>query len=262
MRGLHSLQAELRDALLDGYSVADLYVEDHLVPEVGLDVHRHNIFSSLHEVLKDSFPVVCRLVDKRFFGYAAHEFVRAHPPTAPCLHEYGEHFADFLAEFPPCRGLVYLPDVARLEWLIHRAAYAAEAPTLAPEALRGLQASDASSLTFEFHPAVAYIDSPWPIDRIWLANRPGSDAAETIDLAQGGANLEVMRIGRDVMFRWLDAANFTFRHELWRGECLGQAAERALACDGSWNFEVAVKGLFQDRLLADFAVARLAEQAP
>jgi hypothetical protein len=256
MQGLRSLQAELRDALLDGHSesVVDLFVEDHLPSGSRLDMYRNNIFSSLQEVLKDTFPVVCRLVDKRFFSYVAHEFIRAQPPTAPCVHEYGEHFPDFLARFPPCRELVYLPDVARLEWLIHRAAYAAEAPILVPDALRAFHPSDACSLTFGFHPAVSYIASPWPIDRIWLANRPESDAAETIDLAQGSASLEVMRIGQDVVFRRLDPVSFAFRYELWRGGCLGQAAERVLSLYGDWDPRAAFASLFQDRLLSSFAL--------
>jgi hypothetical protein len=36
-------------------------------------------------VLEDTFPVVCRLVDKRFFAYAAHEYLREHPPHSRCL---------------------------------------------------------------------------------------------------------------------------------------------------------------------------------
>ena len=48
-----------------------------------LQVYRNNTFSSLTAALKDSFPVVCQLVDERFFGYAAQEYIRDHPPRAP-----------------------------------------------------------------------------------------------------------------------------------------------------------------------------------
>ena len=48
---------------------------------------------------RGDLPVVCRLVDRRFFAYAADPYIRAHPPAGPCLFEYGATFPDFLAAF-------------------------------------------------------------------------------------------------------------------------------------------------------------------
>ncbi len=126
---LAELQADFRRALLDGdeSAVAGL-VEGGTAR---LDIHRNNLFASLGAALADTFPAVCRLVDPRFFAYATHEFVRRAPPRCAVLAEYGADFADFLADFPPCRGLAWLPDVARLEWLMARAACAADATPLA-----------------------------------------------------------------------------------------------------------------------------------
>ena len=44
------------------------------------------------------------------------------------LNELGGHLADFLPAFAPARELPYLADVARLEWLVHKAHYAADHP--------------------------------------------------------------------------------------------------------------------------------------
>src|SRR4029450_8564106 len=85
---------------------------DGIAFEGRLQVYRNNTFSSLTAALKDSFPVVCRLVDERFFGYAAQEYIRIHPPRAPRLAEYGADFAGFLDGFEPVHHLAYLPDVA------------------------------------------------------------------------------------------------------------------------------------------------------
>src|SRR5215471_6617276 len=99
--------------------LAALVRADGIAFDGRLKVYRNNTFSSLTAALKDSFPVVCQLVDERFFGYAAQEYIRTHPPRAPRLAEYGEDFADFLAGFEPARRLPYLSDVARLEWAIN-----------------------------------------------------------------------------------------------------------------------------------------------
>jgi hypothetical protein len=176
MPSLREIQRAVRAALLDGDEAAALALVADDRPDVRLDVHRTNVIASLTAALQETFPVVCRLVDERFFAFAAHEFICEVPPVSPIVADYGAGFADFLAEFPPCRELVYLADVARLEWLIDRAA---RAPEGAPP---------------------AYLSSAWPIDRIWRANQPDADD-EPISLDAGGVRLEVRRNGPRVEIR-------------------------------------------------------------
>src|SRR6516162_6244608 len=116
MLALRDLQRAMGRSVLgqEEASLADAIVGDGMVPASRLGIYRHHYEISLTEALKAIYPAVCRLVDERFFGYAAHEYIKAHPPRRPCLHEYGESFADFLASFPTCRTLTYLADVARL----------------------------------------------------------------------------------------------------------------------------------------------------
>src|SRR5438445_13075963 len=119
MPTLRELQHGVRDALLgdDACVVAALDgAGDALAPAARVAVYRHHVLTSLTAALEATFPVVVRLVDVRFFRYAADRYVRAHPPGGPCLFEYGASVPEFLAAFPPCRHLVYLADVARLEW--------------------------------------------------------------------------------------------------------------------------------------------------
>src|SRR5258708_7527421 len=116
MLALGEVQAAFRRALLDGDdgALAALVAADGIAAAKRLAVYRNNVQISLTDALRDTFPAVCRLVDERFFAYAAHAFLTGHPPQRACLAEYGAGFADFLAAFPPCRALVYLPDVPRL----------------------------------------------------------------------------------------------------------------------------------------------------
>ena len=62
-------------------------------------------------------------------GVAVEDDSLAHPSRSGDLNDYGEDFADFLADYPHARELSYLPDVARLEWLVQIVYYAADAPT-------------------------------------------------------------------------------------------------------------------------------------
>jgi hypothetical protein len=245
MPPLRDVQAAFRRALLadDGTALAALVDGD----AVGIDVHRNNLFASLGEVLRDSFPSVCRLVDQRFFVYAAHEFIRRHPPQRAVLAEYGAGFADFLADFPPCRHLAYLADVARLEWLMGVAATAADAAPLGVAALAGVAAEATPLLRLTLHPALGLLASPFPIDRIWRANRRDAPVDEApIDLAAGGVRLEVHRAGTEVLMRALDAPSFAFRQTLRQDGTLEAAAIAAFAQDPAFDLAAALGALFRE----------------
>ena len=173
MPNLLELQLQLRRAVLGG-DTAGLVAAirgDGLDPAARLRIYRNHAFATLGAVLEGTFPVVCRLVDKRFFAYAAHEYLREHPPHSRCLVEYGADFADFLAGFEPCKDLPYLADVARFEWALNIAATVREASPLKIEALAGIPPESAALLKISLQPSVSYFASGWPIDAIWLANQ-------------------------------------------------------------------------------------------
>ena len=196
MRTLPDLQAGFASAILreDARQVASLILGDGLTPAARVQVYRNHVFSSLTEALEATYPVVCRLVDRRFFGFAADRYIRRHPPEGPCLFEYGATFPDFLATFPPCAGNPYLADVARLEWAMNAALHAEEAAPIEPAALGAVPADDVGRLIFRLEPsAAAWLRSRWPVDRIWQANQPDADPDAAVDLAAGGVMLEIRR---------------------------------------------------------------------
>jgi hypothetical protein len=260
MLALRELQTAFRQALFEENNLACRALDAEIADSelsVGerLAVYRNNVFASLTGALKETFPAVGRLVDERFFSYAAHEFIAANPPGGPSLTEYGSGFADFLAGFPPCRELVYLPDVARFEWLMNVAAHAADAKSASPESLAGTAPQDAARLIFQLHPSYGYLASRFPVDSIWRANRPEACGEAAIDLDSGGACLEVSRQGGDVVFRKLDEANFAFRQALVAGSSLGDALARALAIKADLAASDALMALFAEGAVTSVALS-------
>ena len=254
MRSLGELQAGFLSAVLDadGADVAVAVAGDGVLPVARLAIYRHHVFTSLTAALAATYPVIRRLVGEGFFGYAAHDFVRGHPPTGPCLFEYGEAFARFLATFPPCRELPYLPDVARLEWALNEALHADDLAPLDRAPLRRLDPAHVETLTFQFDPSVTLLTSPWPIDLIWRANQPDADPEATVDLTHGGVRLEVRRLGDDVAFRRLEPAAYVFRRALFEGDTLDAAARKAGAEDATFDPAAALRALFEENVLRGF----------
>ena len=229
---------------------------DGLAPEARLEIYRHHVLTTLTSALEATFPVICRLVDRRFFAYAADTYVRAHPPTGPCLFEYGDSFPDFLAAFPPCRDLAYLPDVARLEWAMSAALHAPDVDAMDPACLAHVAAEDMPRLTFSVDPSVSFLASPWPVDRIWRANQDEDGASgDPVDLASGGVQLEVRRAGDVATVRALAAADYALRTALARGGTLEDAAAEALAVDPQLDLTAALHALLGERIFTGFAVS-------
>src|SRR5215471_10246158 len=255
MPTLRETQDLFREALLGepAPKLVDLVESDGLDPRARLAVYRHHVFTTLTATLEAAFPVVCQLVDRRFFAYVADAFIRQHPPANPCLDEYGSTFPGFLGTFEACKGLPYLPDVARLEWAIHLAAQAPNVAPLDPALLGSVAPAEMARLRFIPRAGLAYLVSDWPVDRIWRAHQDESEPMP--DLGAGSAYLEIGPSGEGVFLRALEPAVLTFRSALFSGMTLGEAIEEAARKDPDLDFAGLISGFLDDNLFSSFSIA-------
>jgi len=255
MSTLLELQMQLSQAVLGGDTaeIGAAVRGDGLDPAARIGIYRNHAFATLGASLQGTFPVICRLVDERFFAYAAHEYLREHPPHSRCLVEYGADFADFLADFEPCKALPYLADVARFEWALNIAASVREAAPLPPQVLAEVPTNEAACVALRLQPSLSYVSSPWPIDAIWQANQENEVSA--VDLASGGARLEIRRADDGVAWRRLDAATFAFRTALADGLVLAAAMAGATLQDPAFDVTAAVQHLFAEGLVVAYCLS-------
>jgi hypothetical protein len=249
---LLELQLLFRRAILGGDTAALVAAVrgDGLDPAARVRIYRNHAFATLGAVLEGTFPVVCRLVDKRFFAYAAHEYLREHPPHSRCVVEYGADFADFLTGFAPCKDLPYLADVARFEWALNIAATLREAAPLPIDALAAVPPEKAACLALRLQPSVGYFASSWPVDAIWQANQ--QTEVPVVDLAHGGTCIEIRRAGDAVDWRRLDSGTFAFRKAIADGLVLAGAATTATVEDPAFDLAAALDRLFGEGLAVGF----------
>lgn len=256
MPALHDLQTRFKESLLtpEDPALLDLVDGDGLDPRARLAVYRHHVLATLTAALEAAFPVVSRLVDRRFFAYAADAFIRRHPPAGPCLGEYGAAFPDFLASFPACQGLPYLPDVACLEWAIHRAAQRSPAAPLDHARLGRVDPWEMARLRFVPDPTLALLASPWPVDRIWRAHRTEGKPEELPGLGGGSVCLEIRAAGEGVSLRVLEPASYAFRDALARGLTLGEATSLAFESHPSFDLARQIQELLEGNIFSDFSI--------
>ena len=235
---------------------------DGLAPGARLQIYRQHVLLTLTEALAATFPVVCRLVDRRFFDYAADQYIRRHPPSTPCLFEYGGTFADFLAALPACAHLHYLADVARLEWAINRAVHADDAEILDAARLAEIPPAQVGQIGLVLHPSVSLLASSFPVDRIWRANQADADPDASVSLDAGGVRLEVRRLGEAAVFRALDAGSSAWRAALAGGAPLERALEAARSADPAADLTLILQRLLSDGVVTAIRAPSLAGEGP
>lgn len=196
-------------------------------------VYRNNVFSSLIHALEAQFPVCRRLVGDDFFKSMAQEYIRRSPPASPVLSEYGVSFPDFVAAFDPARELLYLPDVASLEFDIARSGDAEDATPISNHDLLTLSAEQIARSRLGLHPSLLVRSSKYPIVSIWLTNSFDSEV-ETLD-ASAAEDALIVRPFRSVEVHRLPDGGFYFMRALAEGHTLASAAPIAQAQEAHFD---------------------------
>ena len=235
MPPLADVQARMRDALVAGAAEGVLPL---LVggpdPARRLAVHQRHYEASLVSALLTKFPATVWLMGSEFVSQAARAFVRAHPPTAPCIAEFGGDFPAALARRPGAEAMPYLESFATLEWHLGHAAIAIEHAALTMADLAAVPGDALAVLRPRLQPGIAYLPVPWPVDDL-IRLHLEDEAPEEYRMQPEALWLEIRGArGAFSMIR-RDAATFAFRHALHRGEPIGRAAEAALDVDGSFD---------------------------
>ncbi len=212
----------------DAAEAASNILADGIDPAARLGIYRNTVASVLMNALKLSYPAVHRLVAAECFEGAAPLFIEEELPRYANLDDYGAGFPEFLARFTPVAELTYLPDVARLEWMVSRALHATDAPTLDVGRLAALAKDEQAQVRFAPHPTAGLLRADHPADSIWRAVLAQDDAAlAAIDPASGPVWLLVHRGESGVEVTRLSEPAWRFTEALFAGRPLHSALEDA-----------------------------------
>ncbi|MEJ2180080.1 MAG: DNA-binding domain-containing protein [Gammaproteobacteria bacterium] len=226
-----------------------------------LQIYHNNIYISLTDALNAVYPVVNRLVDDEFFRFMATEYIAAHPSRSGNLHDFGNQFAHFIKSFQPAGELVYLSDVARLEWAYHSVFHAADSPNFDITKLEQITEQDYHKLVFTPNPASQLIESPYPILQIWEANQDDRELdknnnaiPETISLDDGETHLLVIRRNLDIEFQTMGYAEYAFLAACYKQNNFFAACDAATQVEPECNVGQLLLKHIQTHTLISFAL--------
>ncbi len=196
----------------------------------GLQAYRANGQALAERVLLGAYPVLAQLMGDENFAVFARHFWTEHPPLRGDMACWGDGLADFMDAAPQLADDPYLGAVARLEWLLHQAASAADVDP-APSSFALLTSSDPAVITLSLGPGVALLASTYPVASIVNAHLLGSPTLEQAGqlLQTGRAEYAVVwREGFKPRTRPVSMAEYLLLGKLTAGHSLLDALD---ACD-------------------------------
>lgn len=127
--------------------------------------------------LENIYPICRQILGEALFDRIACEYVAANPSLQWDLNIQGANFYQALtqkiAEHQGLSELVYLPDLARLEWYFHLCYYAPINPQHQPTS------DDPEQITFAPDSSLQLFECEWPVAQIWQLNRQSKDEDES-----------------------------------------------------------------------------------
>lgn len=163
-----------------GVDGLEKYIADNPIPTSarGLKSYQSNAHMLAERVLVAAYPVVTAILSPESMGQLARALWHRHPPVRGDLARWGADLPGFIAASPQLAELPWLADVARIEWALHAAATAANAPASADLAsLALLTTHDPDQLTLTLAAGTTCLALDWTATRIVLAHLAETEAA-------------------------------------------------------------------------------------
>ncbi len=231
------------DALLDLFgnglldprlTPADLFQGDGDRNARRFALYRGNLTANWERSLANAHPVLQQMVGDEFFTGLARDYGRQVGSASGDLNEFGGALADFLTNFPPIAPYPYLPDLARLEWALHRAYYAAEEDPLSAEVLAHLGAAALEDDRIRLRSGHSLFEAPWAVDALWHAHQTDPIGPLPADLA-APCRVLVARSTWRVTIRSLGVAEWAALASLAGAQPLAAALEAGFDADPEFD---------------------------
>ncbi len=258
LAGLADIQLSIRQTIVSG---DDVRIAPILTggkdPAKRLQVHRRHYEMTLVTALVERFPATAWLIGSALVTETARRYICEHPPSGPCIAEYGATFSEFLAV---CVGgrLPYVSDFAELEWHLGHVSIATDCRSVPDDVLSRIPAGQLPDIVLGWQTGVRYLQFSWPVDelmRLYLTDT----APESLRLLPEDIWIELRGARGEFHLNRLTRGDFMFRRSIAAGYSLGDAAEAALDVDDKFDPARALHAVLAEGLIVAVKTQRSAQ---
>jgi Putative DNA-binding domain len=218
---------------------------------VRLGVYSNAYFVRLHDCLRDDYGALADALGPAAFHDLVRTYLMLYPPSRPSLRHAGRELCAHL-ESEPFATIFggrwpWAADLARLEWALGEAFFAADATPLAPAALATLAPDAFGALRFGASPSLGLLRLDWPVasvrerfdqadgqgqtrqhagpDGVGACDASGHDVDGAPALERKSTSVRVWRQGESVRFKTISDVEAAALDQVIAGESFGAACE-------------------------------------
>ena len=186
-----------------------IYQQTHLAARVG--------------ALENIYPICRQILGEALFDRIACQYVKANPSLQWDLNIQGADYYQALSQtitaHQSLSELVYLPDLARLEWYFHLCYYAPANQLHQPTS------DNPEQITFALDSSLQLFKCDWPIAQIWQINRQG-EGEQSVEHNQEVYHHIVHREEFAPQVYTLEAEQYALLEDCQQGKSLATLAEK------------------------------------
>ncbi|WP_374033865.1 putative DNA-binding domain-containing protein [Bdellovibrio bacteriovorus] len=133
--------------------------------EQAFQIYHRTYLARLTEALRSTYPAVAWVLGDNFFNELCRKYIEAQPSVAYNLSDYGETFPGFIQETSAAKGIPFLPDLAKFEWIYKEVQHAGTPDPLPVETIQELLNSD--DVKMHMIDAMELFESNFAVYDIW-----------------------------------------------------------------------------------------------
>lgn len=151
--------------------IFDVIQKDAVPVNKRLQIYHNNVFGNFDSVLEMVYPKTKEVVGDDYFENLANIYHQKYRSLTGNLDDYGKYFPNIISNLKKEHQLIYLKDLAKLEWFYHQLYFSKDAQPIDVIKLQNLKEKDYYQVKFKLHPSCKIIKSTYPIFTIWNINK-------------------------------------------------------------------------------------------
>lgn len=136
-------------------------------PATQIAVYSYAYRARLQEVMAKDFPAINLAIGDEDFYELVDKYILVHPSSYFSLRDFGQQFADFIAQQAGYDEQPWLSELTTFEWMLCDAFDAAGAALVTEEEIAAISPEQWPQLRFAVHPSLRCLTVNWNIPEIW-----------------------------------------------------------------------------------------------
>jgi hypothetical protein len=216
-----------------------------------IQIYRNNVFGSFDEVLLSIYPTIKGLVGKKYFLDLCQKYHQQYRSESGNLNNYGKYFSALIGSLKTEHKIIYLSDIAKLEWLYWQADFTKDVPVFDLEKLQKLSEQQLFKVKFKLHPSCVLLTSKYPIYSIWQSFQ--NNKAKKLDLKKlDKESILIERANWQTNIHHLLKSELLFLQQIKKGQNLYQIYQKLTELEQNFDIGSLLNKYISNGVLCSF----------